>query len=91
LTAIISPELIKERERPTFDLKLACKVAPNCEWNDVVSSSFSLDSRKLHRFIVEDLMYANPDTHEHLVLLVSAKHINFTTTWLPIYIEQNNL
>jgi hypothetical protein len=50
----VSPELINEKERPTFDLKLASKVAPDCEWNDVVSS-FTLDSRKLRQFIVESM------------------------------------
>jgi hypothetical protein len=65
-------------------------VAPDCEWNDDISS-FSLDSRKLCWFIVEDLMFANPNTHEHLLLLVLAKHENFSMTWLPIYIEQKQL
>jgi hypothetical protein len=66
-------------------------VAPDCEWNDVLSF-FSLASRKLGQFIAKDLMFANLDTHEPtLLLLVSANHVNFSTTWLLIYIKQNNL
>jgi hypothetical protein len=78
--------LNKEIERPTFNSKLALKVAPDCEWNDVVAS-FSMDPRKLSLFIVEDLMFVNPNTHKRILLLVLAKHVNFSTTWLSIYIE----
>jgi hypothetical protein len=35
-------------------------------------------------------LLSNPDIHKRILLLILAKHINFSTTWLPIYIEQNS-
>jgi hypothetical protein len=51
---------------------LVSKVTTDCKRNDVVTS-FNLDSRKLHQFIIEDLMFANPDTHERILFLLLAK------------------
>ena len=52
------PDIVYEASQPTFDLKKASKAAPNIPWNDIVPS-FNLDSRKLRRYIIEDVMYSN--------------------------------
>jgi hypothetical protein len=56
----------------------------------IVTSNVSLNSRKLRRYVVEDLMFADPDVHECvLLLLISTKHPVFASLWRYIWNEQN--
>jgi hypothetical protein len=77
-------DLIYDAQKPTFDLKKATKAAPDISWGDVVPS-FNMDSRKFRRYIVEDVMYSNPETRERLLLLVSTTSPYFADTYLRIY------
>jgi hypothetical protein len=77
-------ELIYDAEKPTFDFKKAYKAAPDIPWDDVVPS-FNMDSRKFRRYIVEDVMYSNPNHRERLMLLVSTTSPYFASTYLSIY------
>jgi len=52
---IVTPEHTGGTRKPTFDLVLASKCSPLTDWSRV-HSNFSLDSRKLRRYVVEDLM-----------------------------------
>jgi hypothetical protein len=40
-----TPESIKEIERPSFDLKLVPKVAPDCEWNNMITSFYWIQGK----------------------------------------------
>ena len=71
-----------------FDLKQASTAAPVTDWNSV-PNNFSLDSLKLRRYVIEDVMFADPQVHKHILLLVSINHPAFATTWLTIYREQS--
>ncbi len=85
--ASVTPEPRREVDTPIFDIKSATKLAPGRDW-DSLTPNFSLDSRKLRRYVVEDVMFADPTVHERLLLLVSVQHPAFHATWLPIYTEQ---
>jgi hypothetical protein len=84
------PELAETEARPSFDVKKATLAAPEIDWESI-SPTFSLESRKLRWYVVEDVMFADPDCQEHLLLLVSINHHAFSTTWLSIFQEQNLL
>jgi hypothetical protein len=87
--ATVTPETIRQADEPLFDIKKATKLARDINWNEL-KPNFSLDSHKLRRYIVEDVMFADPKQNERLLLLVSDKHAAFKTTWLPIYREQQS-
>jgi hypothetical protein len=84
------PDVIYEANLPTFDLKKATKAAPDIPWKDIVPT-FTLDSRRLRRYIVEDVMYSNPATRERLLLLVCVDSPDFTSKFLRIYNNQRPL
>jgi hypothetical protein len=86
----VTPDIIKEVDLPVFNAKVAKKAAPGIDWNRV-SPTFNLDSRKLRRYIVEDVMFANPETHERLLILVSPTFPSFASTWLPIFTQQSSM
>jgi hypothetical protein len=86
--ATISPETVRHADEPVFDIKKALKVAPGLNWNEL-TPTYNLDSHKMRRYVVEDVMYADPEKRERLLLLVSEHHIAIDTTWLPIYRAQN--
>jgi hypothetical protein len=86
----IVPDIVYEALEPTFDFKKASKAAPNIPWNDIVPS-FNLDSKKLRRYIVEDVMYSNPASRERLLLLVCMQSPDFQSTFLKIYNQQRPL
>jgi hypothetical protein len=88
LTNTVSPEIIRQADEPVFDIKKASKIVPGVDWNELVPT-YNLDSHKMRRYVVEDVMYADPEKHERLLLLVSEDHIAIDTTWLPIYRAQN--
>jgi hypothetical protein len=48
---------------PDYDVKKVNKVAPDIDY-ELMTHSFYLDSRKLRHYIVEDAMFANPETFE---------------------------
>jgi hypothetical protein len=85
--SIVTPHIVYEASQPTFDIKRASDAAPDIPWNDIVPS-FNLDSRKLRRYIVQDVMYSNPATRERLLLLVCVQSPAFATTFLKIYNHQ---
>ena len=87
--ATVTPETVRQVDKPVFDIKKASKIAPELNWNEL-TPTFNLDSHKLCCYVVEDVMYADPQKHERLLLLVSADHIAFRTTWLPIYMAQQS-
>jgi hypothetical protein len=84
----VTPEAIRQVDVPTFDIKRASKLIPTFDWKQFIPT-FSLDSRKLRRYVVEDVMFADPSVHERLLLVVSGKHPAFTTVWLPIHRRQD--
>jgi hypothetical protein len=86
-SALVTPDSKHEVDIPTFDIQRANQLVPQVNW-DTLSPSFSLDSRKLRRYIVEDLMFADPSRHDRLLILVSTRHNSFLTTWLPIFLAQ---
>ena len=87
--ATITPDLKHKVDIPCFNIKKATKLMPEIDWAEL-TPTYSLDSRKLRRYIVEDMMFADPSKHERLLLLVSSKHNSFLTTWLPIYKAQSS-
>jgi hypothetical protein len=74
----VTPDVVYEADKPTFDIKKVTKAVPDIEWGAVVPA-FNLDSRKLRRYIVEDVMYSNATTRERLLLLVSETAIEGLT------------
>jgi hypothetical protein len=72
---------------PIFDVNKANTVIPDVDWT-ALSPTFNLDSKKLRRYVVEDVMFANPKSQERLLLLVSINHVSFASTWLEIYKSQ---
>jgi hypothetical protein len=57
---IVSLDLKHKFNIPIFDIKKANKMVPKVDWNGL-SPTFSLDDlRKLHHYIVEDSMFADP-------------------------------
>jgi hypothetical protein len=69
-----------------FDSRKVSDLSKEFDWSSM-DRNFSLDSRKLRRYIVEDLMFSKP-SEEPLLLLVSPEHPSFETTWLPRYRSQ---
>jgi hypothetical protein len=51
---------------PDYDIKKVRKVSPGIDFESM-NRSLSLDSRKLRRYIVEDVMFADPDTFERIL------------------------
>jgi hypothetical protein len=82
----IEPEAKKALD---FNVKKVSKVAKDIDWLSM-NRNFSLDSRKLRRYIVEDVMFANPEIHEQLLLLFLIRHPLFGSTWLARYNAQNS-
>jgi hypothetical protein len=83
-------DIIEEIDLPVFNVKAAKKAAPDLDWNQVFPT-FNLDSRKLRRYIVEHAMFANPETHERLLILVSPKFLSFASTWLSVSTQQESM
>jgi hypothetical protein len=88
-SATITPDSKHEVDIPSFDIKKATKIMPEVNWAEL-NPTYNLDSKRMRRYIVEDVMFADPDKHERLLLLVSSKHTSFLTTWLPIYKAQSS-
>jgi hypothetical protein len=74
---------------PDYNIKKVNKVAPDIDYESM-THSFSLDSRKLRCCIVEDVMFANPETVERILSCISIEHPALATTWLPRYITQHS-
>jgi hypothetical protein len=81
------PHIVYEASQPTFDIKRASNAAPDIPWNHIVPS-FNLDSRRLRRYIVEDVMFSNPLTRDRFLLLVCVESPGFAATFLNIYNHQ---
>jgi hypothetical protein len=76
-TKAVSPKIPRQVDEPLFDLKKASQeVAPGFNWNEL-SPSFTLDSCKLRRYVIKDIMYADAEIHEWLPILVSVEHVLF--------------
>ena len=88
-STVVTPEHTATTRKPTFNIEVASKCAPDTDWS-TVHSNFSLDSRKLRRYVVEDLMFADPMANERLLLLISTKHPAFGATWITIWNEQDS-
>jgi hypothetical protein len=90
MSRVVMPETeTTTTHKPAFDLHLASKCAPDMNW-PMVTSDFSLDSQKLRPYVVEDLMFADPDVHECLLLFISTKHPVFVSgMWINIWNEQD--
>jgi hypothetical protein len=84
LGALLSPDVPYEKDTPIFDVKKASAVIPDVDWSEF-SPSFNLDSRKLRRYVVEDVMFGDPKARERLLILISMHHDTFDSTWLRIY------
>jgi hypothetical protein len=84
VAALIGPNIPYKKEIPIFDVKKATAVIPDVDWSGF-SPSFNLDSRKLRRYVVEDVMFGDPKARERLLILVSMHHDTFDSTWLQIY------
>lgn len=88
-SATPTPKSKHEVDLPCFDIKKATKLMPEVNWA-LLNPTYNLDSRKMRRYIVEDVMFADPSKHERLLILVSSKHASFLKTWLPIYKAQSS-
>jgi hypothetical protein len=70
IKATDSQTVVSDLTNLDFNVDKVSQVASNFDYHSM-NRNFSLDSRKLRRYIVKDVMFANPDVPEKLLLLVS--------------------
>ena len=57
----LGSDVTSEKDVSIFDVKKATSIIPDVDWDNYLPS-FNLDSRKLRPYVVEDVMFANPNS-----------------------------